>query len=165
MHAIAWDAVAFHSDGGEDTPVCDAAELAQAGDVEAARELLMEVLCVDLRCIDAHAHLGNLLFDRWPKDAIEHYDIGVKLGELSLGPTFDGLLPWGMLYNRPFLRCLKGFGLCLWRLGRTAEAHLVFERILALNPSDNQGIRFCWFNLRQGRTWEEFCAQEPATLH
>jgi hypothetical protein len=58
----------------------------------------------------------------------------------------------------------KGYGLCLWRLGRIEEARLVFERILALNPNDNQGIRFCWFDLRHGRTWEDPSAQEPATL-
>jgi len=48
----------------DDNPTCDAAELAEAGDVEGARELLMDVLLRDLRCIDAHAHLGNLEFDR-----------------------------------------------------------------------------------------------------
>lgn len=66
----------------------------------------------------------------------------MRIGELSLPDGFDGVLLWGRLYNRPFLRCLHGFGLCLWRLGRTDEALAVFERILALNPDDNQGIRF-----------------------
>ena len=54
-----------------------------------------------------------------PKDAIRHYEVGVRIGELSLGPDFDGLLPWGYIDNRPFLRCMHGFGLCLWRLGRS----------------------------------------------
>jgi hypothetical protein len=27
---------------------------------------------------------------------------------------FDGVLPWGQIDNRPFLRCMHGFGLCLW---------------------------------------------------
>lgn len=165
MHPIAWDAVAFGSDDVDETPVCDAAELAEQGDVESARELLMDVLSVDLRCIDAHAHLGNLVFDRSPRDAIIHYEIGVKIGELSLGPAFDGLLLWGRTHNRPFLRSLQGYGLCLWRLGRTAEARAVFERILAMNPNDNQGVRFCWLDLQRERTWEASCAQEPSTLH
>jgi hypothetical protein len=38
--------------------------------------------------------------------------------ELSLGEKFEGVLPWGMIDNRPFLRCLSGLGLCLWRLER-----------------------------------------------
>jgi hypothetical protein len=82
----------------------------------------------DLRCLDAHAHLGNLAFERWAKDAIRHYEVGFRIGELSLGADFDGLLPWGRIDNRPFLRCMQGFGLCLWRLGRFEQAAQIFDR-------------------------------------
>ena len=150
---IAWGA--FPGADPEENPTCDAAELSEAGDHEGARELLMEALGTDLRCLDAHAHLGNLLFDLSPQRAIVHYEIGVRIGELSLPAGFDGLLIWGRLYNRPFLRCLHGYGLCQWRLGRTPQAQQVFERILSLNPNDNQGVRFCWYNLRRRRRWEE----------
>jgi tetratricopeptide (TPR) repeat protein len=87
-----------------------------------------------------------------------HYEIGVRIGELSLPTAFDGVLAWSALYNRPFLRCLHGYGLCLWRLGRTDEAVSVFERMLALNPDDNQGVRICRHDVRAGLTWE--AAQE-----
>jgi hypothetical protein len=63
---IAWGALPGFDDP-EDNPTCDAAELARAGDRDGARELLMDVLCADLRCIDAHAGLGNLEFDHAPK--------------------------------------------------------------------------------------------------
>jgi hypothetical protein len=139
----------------DENPTCVAAELVEAGDLEGAREILMEALCTDLRCIDAHAHLGNLEFERSPERAIVHYEVGIRVGELSLPAGFDGLLVWGRIHNRPFLRCLHGYGLCLWRLGRLAEAQQVFERILALNPCDNQGVRFCWEDVRNTRTWEE----------
>jgi len=33
--------------------------------------------------------------DHRPEDAIRHYEVGLRIGELSLGPAFDGLLPWG----------------------------------------------------------------------
>ncbi len=155
---IAWGALPGLD--ADENPTCDAAELAAAGDRQGAREILMEVLGADLRCLDAHAHLGNLVFDRSPERAIVHYEIGMRIGELSLPPGFDGLLVWGRLYNRAFLRCLHGYGLCLWRLGRTSEAQQVFERILALNPNDNQGVRFCWYDLRKGRTWEEMQQRE-----
>jgi hypothetical protein len=154
MDPIAWGAFPDAEDL-EDNPTCDAAELAEDGDVEGARELLMNALLRDLRCIDAHAHLGNLEFDRSPERAIVHYEIGIQIGELSLPPRFDGVLLWGRIYNRPFLRCLYNYGLCLWRLGRAPEAQMVFERILSLNPNDNQGARFCWDLLRNGGTWEE----------
>ena len=87
--------------------------------------------------------------------AIVHYEIGVRVGELSLPPGFDGVLAWGCIHNRPFLRCLHGYGLCLWRLGNLAEAQQVFERILSLNPNDNQGVRFCREDVRKGRSWEQ----------
>ena len=31
----------------------------------------------------------------------------------------------------------------------------MFERILSLNPNDNQGVRFCWEDVRHHRSWEE----------
>jgi hypothetical protein len=158
--AIAWGT--FPGRDAEDNPTCEAAELVEAGDREGARELLMKTLGADLRCIDAHAHLGNLEFDRWPERAIVHYKIGIGIGELSLPVGFDGLLVWGRIYNRPFLRCLHGYGLCLWRLGRLVEAERVFERILSLNPNDNQGVRACWNDVRNGRNWREQQEREEA---
>lgn len=102
---------AFPGADPEDNPTCDAAELVEKGDIEGARELLMDALLHDLRCIDAHAHLGSLAFDQSPKRAMAHYEIGIRIGELSLPRDFHGVLVWGRLYNRPFLRCLHGFGL------------------------------------------------------
>jgi len=72
------------------------------------------------------------------------------------------VLVWGLVYNRPFLRCLHGYALCLWRSGKFTEAERVFQRILSLNPNDNQGVRFCWDDVRHGRTWEEMQAREEA---
>lgn len=132
------------------SPISTAAELV---DQAAAREMLMDALLIDLRCIDAHVHLGHQLFDSSPDKAITHYEIAIAIGELSLGDAFRGILPWGCLGNRPFLRALHGYGLCLWRAGRTDEARVVFERMLALNPADNQGVRICWNDIKQGRAW------------
>lgn len=109
----------------------------------------------DLRSHYEHTHLGNLEFERGPKRAAVHYDMRIRIGELSLPRDFDGVLSWGLIYNRPFLRCLHGYGLCQWRLGRLEEAERVFERILSLNPNDKQGVRFCWNDVRDGRSWEE----------
>ena len=103
---------------------------------------LMALCQADLRCLDAHSHLGNLVFDHNPQDAIRHYEVGLRIGELSLGNDFTDLLPWGHIDNRLFLRCTHGFGLCLWRLGRFDEAERVFDRMLWMNPSDNQACGF-----------------------
>jgi hypothetical protein len=136
-------------------PILEAVDLHQAGDWRKADRMLMDVLAADLRCLDGHAHLGNFAFPRDPDTAIRHYDIGVKIGELSLGRDFKGLLPWRYINNRPFLRCLHGYGLCLWRLGRVREAEKVFTRMLWLNPTDNQGARSNLYDVKEGEAWHE----------
>jgi hypothetical protein len=135
-------------------PILESNDLKDSGDFRGARAILMKLCEVDLRCIDAHAHLGNLAFDHAPKEAIRHYEAGVRIGELSLGREFDGVLPWGLVDNRPFLRTMQSFGLCLWRLGRFEEAQAVFDRMLWLNPSDNQGIRFLIRDVRSRQSWD-----------
>ena len=143
-------------DDFDNDPILEAIDRHAAGDGWGAQKVLVEVLAADLRCLDAHAHLGSFAFDHDPAEAIRHYEVGVRIGELSLGADFDGLLPWGRIDNRPFLRCLKGFGLCLWRLGRHDEAAAVFTRLLWLNPSDNQGARFLLAQVRSRAAWEHY---------
>lgn len=130
-------------------------DLKDAGERAEAAKILMELCQADLRCLDAHSHLGNLVFDYRPQDAIRHYEVGLRLGELSLGDGFNGVLPWGLIDNRPFLRCKHGYGLCLWRLGRFEEAERVFERKLWMNPSDNQGVRFLIDEVKAKTPWED----------
>lgn len=103
-------------------PITESNDQRDAGDAEGAHRILMDLCQTDLRCLDAHAHLGNQVWDQWPKNAIRHYEAGFRIGELSLGQDFHGVLPWGWIDNRPFLRCMHGFGLCLCRLGRFEEA-------------------------------------------
>jgi hypothetical protein len=50
---------------------------------------------------------------------------------------------------------MRGYGLCLWRLGRFDEAERVFDRMPWLNPLDNQGVRFLIDDVRTGTAWEE----------
>jgi hypothetical protein len=135
-------------------PITEANDLKDAGDYVGARRILMELCESDLRCLDAHAHLGNLVFDYRPEDAIRHYEVGLRIGELSLDADFDGVLRWGHVNNRPFLRCMHGYGLCLWRNERFEEAGRLFERMLWLNPSDNQGVRFLLEAVRSRTPWE-----------
>ncbi len=128
------------ADACESDPIIQANELRELEDFGAARQLLSDLLEADLRCIDAHAHLGSMAFDRFPQQAHDHYAVGVVIGEKALGSDFDGVLPWGYLDNRPFLRCLHGLGLSLWRLGRWNEAQQAFEQILELSPMDELDV-------------------------
>ncbi|HVR85030.1 MAG TPA: cytoplasmic protein [Planctomycetota bacterium] len=135
-------------------PITEAVDLYHGGAFREAWELLMDLVQADLRCLDAHAHLGNFSFDHRVKAALRHYEVGVKIGDFSLGLAFGGLLPWAAVDNRPFLRCLHGYGLCLWRLGLRDQAAAVFERMLWLNPTDNQGARFLLSDIQAGRDWK-----------
>jgi tetratricopeptide (TPR) repeat protein len=134
-------------------PILEANELKDAGDTAGAQDILAKMLEADMRSLDAHAHLGNMVFRTSPRWALSHYEVGVRIGELSLGADFDGVLAWGLIDNRPFLRCMQGYGLCLWRLERWEEAERVFERMLWMNPSDNQGIRGLLPDIRARGAW------------
>jgi len=136
-------------------PISESNDLKRLGDIEGAYKILMDLCQADLRCLDAHTHLGNLAFDHRPGEALRHYQVGLRIGELSLGEGFDGLLPWGWIDNRPLLRCMQGFGLCVWRLGRFDEAGSIFDRMLWLNPSDNQGMRSLIGAVRARAAWED----------
>ena len=136
-------------------PIIRSNDLKNAGERAEAEKILMALCQADLRCLDAHAHLGNFVFDHWPQDAIRHYEVGLRIGELSLGDGFSGVLEWGLIDNRPFLRCMNGYGLCLWRLGRFDEAQHIFEKMLWLNPSDNQGVRFIINEVKAKSAWED----------
>ena len=136
-------------------PILVAVERKQRGNIRGAVLLLMDLLAEDLRCLDGHGHLGNIVFPTHPEHALIHYEIGVAIGEHALGSGFVGALPWSYLDNRPFLRCLLAQGLALWRLGRLEEAARVFERLLWLDPADGQGAESLLAEMKAGRPWAE----------
>lgn len=136
----------------------DALDRAERENKTWQKAILLELCGEDLRCLDAHAHLGLLAFNRRGKnaaaEALRHYEVGVRIGELSLGADFDGVLPWGLIDNRPFLRCMHGYGLSLWRVGRFDETLKAFDRMLWLNPDDNQGVRMMLDQVRAKISWD-----------
>ena len=136
-------------------PVSNAIDFAEAGQAARARKALERLLAKDARCLAAHANLGTLLFPTDARSALRHYERGVSIADLSIGPSFAGVLPWGVLNNRPFHRWLHGLGLCLWRVERFEEAEIVFERMLWLNPPDNLGARFLLPKIRLRHEWSE----------
>lgn len=146
-------------------PIFQAVDAYGKGDYKKAYKIIAEILTVDLRCIDAHAHLGNWHFDskydESVKRAMQHYETGKRIAELSLGNNFQDVLLWGLIDNRPYLRCLHGYGLCLWRLGKAKEAYNVFERMLWLNPMDNQGMRMLLMDIDEGKDWVDEDEEVP----
>ena len=117
-------------------PIIEANDLREAEQFEEARSLLAGLLETDLRCLDAHAQLGSMCFDQEVHRALQHFELGVRIGKLTVNDSFSGLLPWFKLDNRPFLRCLYGYALCLWRLGQWEKAQMTFQTMLDLDPDD-----------------------------
>jgi len=147
------ESVVPFDDPSEHGTILSAIDRFDRGDVAAAEEMLHALLATDVRCLDAHAHLGTFAFDRSPELALERYEQGAAIAERSIPGGFGGVIRWGWLENRPFLRCLHGLGLCLWRLRRFEEAGAAFEAMVWLNPGDNQGASACLAEVRASRPW------------
>ncbi|HEX4755488.1 MAG TPA: tetratricopeptide repeat protein [Candidatus Dormibacteraeota bacterium] len=101
-----------------------------------------------------HVHLGNLQFRTKPKAALAHYQTGVAIGERALPPKHGGVLPWGWIDNRPFLRALNGMAICLWRRKRFDEAAAAIDAQLWLTPGDEVGARLIRDDIRGRVPWK-----------
>jgi hypothetical protein len=135
-------------------PVADAAELHRAGADRQAVAILEDLIAQDERCLDAWVHLGNItLGAKVPKTAVELYDRAVGVGERSLPPDFGGVLPWGLIDNRPFLRPLHGLGLCAWRQRRWADAEQIFLSRAWLEGADTWDAIWCLDRVQARQQW------------
>ena len=117
---------------------------AQSGN-DAAIAHYKSLIEADPRCIDAYAHIGNIFYDLEGSRAITqakvYYKKGVSIALSSIGDRVHDVFAWGFVNNRPFLRCLHGFGLCFLKKNKRSDAFAIFKHMLLLNPFDNQGVR------------------------
>ncbi|TVR20853.1 MAG: hypothetical protein EA389_15845 [Ilumatobacter sp.] len=141
-------------DDWDSDPIIDAADLHHAGQHRAAIRLLEAELAADVRCIDAWGHLGLIAFNtRGPGPASDFYRSGIAVAEASLPAEFGGVLPWGMIDNRPFLRCLHGLGLCAWRQRRWDDAEEIFSARVWLDPAGAFSDLACLDMVRARTRW------------
>jgi tetratricopeptide (TPR) repeat protein len=141
-------------DDWDSDPVTNAAELNRVGSDREARRILEGLILLDERCIDAWVHLGNMAFDaKGPKAALELYDTAVAIGEQSLPAQFNGVLPRGLVDNRPFHRALHGLGLCAWRQRRWDDAEAIFTNLLWIDGAHTWDALECLLACRQRQRW------------
>jgi len=133
----------------------EAQDCMDARDYAEADELLHKVLALDLRHLDAHALLGERNLSSWPRLAVHHFELGVAIGSLTVPESFEGVLPWGLIENRPFLRCLYGFSRALLRCDRREDAAAALRRLLRLDPPDHLGAGASLAAIEAGKTWRE----------
>ncbi len=98
----------------------------------------------DPGCIEAHLFFGRQLKD--PDDAMEHLEHAVAMGEALWAPAAmaegEDMPWWGCLATRPYMRAIHALGLAHLQSGNDDQARSCFERLLEMNPNDNQGIRY-----------------------
>lgn len=69
---------------------------------------------------------------------------------LAVYPKWPRRLPWGVIENRPILRVIQMQAMHHHEDGNRREAKELYDLLLKLNPSDNQGIRYLLAALRKG---------------
>ncbi|MCK5519574.1 MAG: tetratricopeptide repeat protein, partial [Candidatus Marinimicrobia bacterium] len=73
--------------------------------------------------------------------ALAYYETAYDIAKEVIPKNFNGLIPWGIIENRPYLRTLHGLGICYLLTNKLSKASRIFNKILKYNPLDNQGVR------------------------
>ena len=131
----------------------DAADDIRLGRCECAAELLHRVLDAEPSCIDAYNHLGLLAErDGLHRRALRYYRIAYLIGSQSLPRSLPGPIPWFYPSNRPYLRAAHGYGLELWRIGKSNVATEMLRHLLVLDEGDPFGARTLLDDIEAGMT-------------
>lgn len=69
---------------------------------------------------------------------------------------FPERMEWFAMENRPILKALYNFAICCWVPREKDKAIETFKLLLRLNPSDNQGSRFCLLALLEGMSQHHY---------
>jgi tetratricopeptide (TPR) repeat protein len=128
-----------------DDPTWRAQELAyqalEADDIVEALRLAREATELDPDCTDAQRLMVSLLPMELDNRIQLMHEV-VDRAERNLSDEENAGHFWGRVSTRPYMRAKQHLGELLAEAGRNEEAMAVFERMLDLNPTDNQGMRY-----------------------
>jgi len=119
-------------------------------------DLAREALLTDPNAIDAYVVLATCV--PTPTENIALLREAVRVGNDAWADALERRESdffWSDIRTRPFMRAMQSLALALWKQGVHVEAAKVADRLLLLNPNDNQGIRylaFAWHPVLGG--WE-----------
>lgn len=121
------------------------------GETNPARRIALahDALALSADCADAYVMLAEEEADTLSR-ALEYYEKGMAAGERALGKKFFDEYRghfWGLLETRPYMRAREGVARILWQLNRKDDALGHYREMLALNPGDNQGVRYLMLHL------------------
>jgi len=150
----------------------DGLEWLEQGNVREAEKSFWKSVDADETYADGYNHLGNLDFERgdWHR-AEEFYRLALEEASKEFDPNNRRLGWWGRIETRPLMRALHGIGLCQWKARKFREAIATFEQMMAMNPNDNQGVRYLIGGLyhelgkrEQAAHWYRKTADDPHVL-
>lgn len=95
----------------------------------------------DAECVLARIELADADYQagRWAESRRGYQDVIVREERRFRGENPDW---WEDSETRPYLRALYGRAMTQWHSGRFADTSRDLQKILTLNPRDNQGVRF-----------------------
>ena len=132
------------------TPLEQAMEVIYAAQEESSphRRVALARQALDLSpdCAEAYNLLAAEEPD--PSQQFRLLEQGVAAGERAIGEAnfkeweSEGMF-WGVVETRPYMRALAGVAELTWLLQEDrARAIAIYQRMLVLNPNDNQGVRY-----------------------
>jgi tetratricopeptide (TPR) repeat protein len=95
----------------------------------------------DADCAIARIELADTDYQsgRWSESRRGYRDVVEREERRWRGESPDW---WSDRETRPYLRALYGHAMTEWQQGHFPQASLELQQLLALNPTDNQGVRF-----------------------
>ncbi len=129
-----------------DTPLKQAQQVAyDAMEATGRRRVMLARRALEISedCADAWVILAEEDAKTF-EQALEYARKGVAAGERALGKEYfewEGASFWLDVDTRPYMRALMVLADLLWMTGEKDEAIDVYQKILRLNPGDNQGVR------------------------
>ncbi len=105
-------------------------------------DYLRKALELDPTCAEAAIELADGEFQNghWKVCAAQYEEIARR--ELPKWNSLPASEWWVQRATRPALRALLGLGMTRWQQGNYLEAVQVLRRLLQINPTDHQGVRF-----------------------
>jgi tetratricopeptide (TPR) repeat protein len=112
-----------------------------------ARIILKDLIRLFPYHIDAYHHLA--LIEENENNIEEAHNLWSKAVSIGLNCLPNrkhfvfgrDLIQWSNVDNRPFMRAYHALGLSFMKRGDYEKSLIIWERLLQLNPNDNQGIR------------------------
>jgi len=146
-------------------------DLLDQGQEEEAGQCFFRSIEIDPTYADGYNHLGNIAWRKGDWNLAEGlYQKALEVAEPEVKGTPKGGF-WGILETRPYMRAMHGLGLTAWKQGHLDRAIDIFNRMLKINPNDNQGVRYLMGpiyhqmgNLEEAIRWYERNSDDPYSL-